>query len=215
MLNKINILLIFSVIFALITFYGYAEKRALMVAAEQKKTWLVVLSADQGVLIPSNLMNHYTLVLHDIDPDLVLFTDRPNRDTRLAKTEQFIEAFEAIFSLSAPNAALIHTAEHSQLEKSPQLEKSLQRDKSHQHDKSPQPELRSTVPYSNRPAIVILKQAKWLNDNSLQFSLVAQQGAHPLRLGKLDEVRLFIDAVDDIGIKEGIGELISPRKGNR
>lgn len=69
-------------------------------------SWLFSHTADAGKLTPSD-DGTYTLTMDGIDPKVMGFTDRPDRQTMILSAEQLVEAWPTMFADSAPNAVLV------------------------------------------------------------------------------------------------------------
>ena len=78
-------------------------------AAEPEPSWLLSQTARSGTLNP-NADGTYQLVMQGVDPTVVAFTDRPDRDTATLSVQQMTNAWATMFASSAPNAVLV---EHS------------------------------------------------------------------------------------------------------
>lgn len=153
MIKIIRIFFIFSV-FTLASTSSFAEKKA----------WLAVLSASDGVITESS-KNEYSLILHNMDDDTILFTDRPDRETKLMSSRQFITGFDKMFSGSPPNAALIHNKK----------------------------EEASKGTGGNKPVIVTLNRVELVGEDTIKFTITTEANNPPLTLGKVEGVKLFID----------------------
>lgn len=69
-------------------------------------SWLFSQTADAGTF-STDADGVSTLTLTDIDPGVVGFTDRPDRDTAVIAVAGFVEAWPTMFADSAPNAVLV------------------------------------------------------------------------------------------------------------
>lgn len=69
-------------------------------------SWLFSHTADAGTLTPE-ADGTYTLTMDDIDPKVMGFTDRPDRQTMILSAEDLVEAWPTMFADSAPNAVLV------------------------------------------------------------------------------------------------------------
>lgn len=69
-------------------------------------SWLFSHTADAGTLTPAD-DGTYTLTMDAIDPKVMGFTDRPDRQTMILSAEQLVEAWPTMFADSAPNAVLV------------------------------------------------------------------------------------------------------------
>lgn len=72
-------------------------------------SWLFSHTADGGSLT-DNGDGTYTLTLTGIDPHLMAFTDRPNRDAVVVDAAGLVGMWEAFFADSDPNAVLVEHA---------------------------------------------------------------------------------------------------------
>lgn len=69
-------------------------------------SWLFSQTADAGTF-STDADGVSTLTLIDVDPGVIGFTDRPDRDTAVIAVERFVEAWPTMFADSAPNAVLV------------------------------------------------------------------------------------------------------------
>lgn len=73
--------------------------------------WLFSHTADEGSLI-ENPDGTYTLTLTGIDPHVMAFTDRPDRDSAIMSTASLVHGWRSLFATSPPNAVLVeHNAQ--------------------------------------------------------------------------------------------------------
>lgn len=84
--------------------------------AKHAKSWLITLTAESGTLAPASggeddagkaTNDRYVLQLSDVDDQIVAFTDRPDRQVVVGKTDRFVEEWKTIFADDPPNAVLI------------------------------------------------------------------------------------------------------------
>lgn len=73
-------------------------------AGADTPSWLLVLRAGTGTYTATGETG--TLVMHDVDPTYLAFTDRPARKTRRGAIETLVANWDAAFAGSAPNAAI-------------------------------------------------------------------------------------------------------------
>lgn len=79
----------------------------------QTPSWLFSLTAQAGTLTPTKTTNSYTLTLNTVDPTMIAFADRPDRDVTVTRTANFMDAWTKTFGIDAPNAVLVeHADEH-------------------------------------------------------------------------------------------------------
>lgn len=71
-----------------------------------KPQYLVVMSAASGVI--SGAKNGYTLTLHNVNPHVLQFADRPARKAGFVETQKFIANWQQYFKTSNPNGAFVH-----------------------------------------------------------------------------------------------------------
>jgi hypothetical protein len=75
-------------------------------AVEESPSWLFSHTADGGTLT-ANGDGTYALTLSGIDPNVMAFTDRPDRQTAILTAQDLVEAWPSMFADSAPNAVLV------------------------------------------------------------------------------------------------------------
>jgi hypothetical protein len=75
-------------------------------AADATPSWLFSHTADSGTLTP-RADGTYDLALNGIDPNVIAFTDRPDRQTSIIEVAHLVEAWPAMFADSPPNAVLV------------------------------------------------------------------------------------------------------------
>lgn len=73
---------------------------------KQDPSYLFVLSAKSGEI--SKVKNHYILKLEGIDPNTLVFTDRPVRQAGYIVTRNFITQWQLEFKKDPPNAGLVY-----------------------------------------------------------------------------------------------------------
>lgn len=77
--------------------------------ADEAPSWLFSHTADAGTLT-ENPDGTYELTLTGIDPNVMAFTDRPDRQTAIIGADHLVDGWPSIFADSAPNAVLVeHT----------------------------------------------------------------------------------------------------------
>ncbi|WP_299008658.1 hypothetical protein [uncultured Shewanella sp.] len=140
----------------------------------EQQSWLAVLSASDGVITKSS-KNEYCLIVHNMENDTVLFTSRPDRETKLISSREFIANFDKIFSGSMPNAALVHNKDEEALKGK----------------------------NGNKPVIVTLNQVKSVDENTTKFIITTEAENPKLTLGKIYGVKLFIDNISSIPLCPG------------
>ena len=74
--------------------------------AKSQAQYLFVLSAKSGDIAQSG--QGYTLTLNNVDPQILWFTDRPNRKAGFVPLSTFLASWSKGFAGSPPNAALVH-----------------------------------------------------------------------------------------------------------
>jgi len=74
--------------------------------ASEDPQWLFSQTAHGASLI-RNPNGEYTLTLKGIDPHVMAFTDRPARDTQIARTQSLVNSWATIFAEDPPNAVLV------------------------------------------------------------------------------------------------------------
>lgn len=81
---------------------------AWMVASDSRSApaWLFSHTAGAGAFQKEDGGN-YTLTLTDIDPHVVAFTDRPDRDAEILDVRDLVAAWPRLFADSPPNAVLV------------------------------------------------------------------------------------------------------------
>lgn len=82
-------------------------------AADEASTsnWLFSQTADAGNITP-NGDDTWTLTLTDVDPTVIAFTDRPQREAQSGSLEKLVEAWPEMFRDSDPNGVVVaHNAE--------------------------------------------------------------------------------------------------------
>ncbi len=75
-------------------------------AVDDSPSWLFSHTADGGTLT-ANGDGTYALTLTDIDPNVMAFTDRPDRQTAILSAQDLVQAWPSMFADSAPNAVLV------------------------------------------------------------------------------------------------------------
>ena len=90
----------FSLFITTIMFSTFAAR------APEPLHYLFVLSAEQGHII--QLHHKYQLVLTKLDPNVLWFTDRPNRKAGFVTLANFIERWHIGFKNIPPNVGLVH-----------------------------------------------------------------------------------------------------------
>lgn len=78
-------------------------------AAATEPSWLLSQTAETGTMTP-NGDGTYQLVLDGVDPNVVAFTDRPDRDTAIMSVQNLASSWATMFASSAPNAVLVEHA---------------------------------------------------------------------------------------------------------
>jgi len=73
---------------------------------DETPSWLFSQTSDSGSLRDQG-DGTFVLILNDIDAHTIGFTDRPNRDSAIIATKDFVEAWPNLFADSAPNAVLV------------------------------------------------------------------------------------------------------------
>lgn len=69
-------------------------------------SWLFSQTSDSGSLQDQG-DGTFVLTLNGIDAHTIGFTDRPDRDSSIIATKDFVEAWPSLFADSAPNAVLV------------------------------------------------------------------------------------------------------------
>ena len=75
--------------------------------SDDSPTWLFSHTSDGGTLTPTGDDDTYTLTLTGIDPNVMAFTDRPDRQTAILTAQELVDAWPSMFADSAPNAVLV------------------------------------------------------------------------------------------------------------
>jgi len=79
-------------------------------ARDSGPSWLFSHTAASGSLEPRS-DGTFTLTLTDVDPHVIAFTDRPNRDAIVIDAGALIASWDAVFGDSPPNVVLVeHTS---------------------------------------------------------------------------------------------------------
>lgn len=74
--------------------------------SDDSPAWLFSHTADGGTLT-SNGDGTYALTMSGIDPKVMAFTDRPDRQTAILTAQDLVDAWPSMFADSAPNAVLV------------------------------------------------------------------------------------------------------------
>jgi hypothetical protein len=69
-------------------------------------SWLLTQTGRAGSMTPND-DGTYQLVLDGIDPNVIAFTDRPERDTAVLTVNQLVDSWESTFADAAPNGVLV------------------------------------------------------------------------------------------------------------
>lgn len=75
-------------------------------AVDEAPSWLFSHTADGGTLT-SNGDGTYALTMSGIDPKVMAFTDRPDRQTAILTAQDLVDTWPSMFADSAPNAVLV------------------------------------------------------------------------------------------------------------
>ncbi len=75
-------------------------------AVDDAPSWLFSHTSGGGSLTP-NGDGTYALALDGIDPNVMAFTDRPDRQTAILSAQELVDAWPSMFADSAPNAVLV------------------------------------------------------------------------------------------------------------
>jgi hypothetical protein len=74
--------------------------------SNEAPNWLFSLTADSGSLT-KNADDTYTLTLNNADPDILAFTDRPDRDSAIIPLAKGVKSWPARFGDVPPNGVLV------------------------------------------------------------------------------------------------------------
>lgn len=78
-------------------------------AGDSEPSWLFSHTAEGGSLEPQP-DGSFTLTLNNVDPHVIAFTDRPNRDAIVMDAGGLVNSWDAVFGDSPPNVVLVeHT----------------------------------------------------------------------------------------------------------
>lgn len=75
-------------------------------AVDESPSWLFSHTADGGTLTP-NGDGTYALTMTGVDPNVMAFTDRPDRQTAILTAQDLVQAWPSMFADAAPNAVLV------------------------------------------------------------------------------------------------------------
>lgn len=78
-------------------------------AVDESPSWLFSHTADGGTLT-ANGDGTYALTLSGVDPNVMAFTDRPDRQTAILTAQDLVQAWPSMFADAAPNAVLVEHA---------------------------------------------------------------------------------------------------------
>lgn len=82
-------------------------ERANRGAHAAEPSFLTVMQASRGTLVPTGKPNQYTLTLDGVAPQTVAFSDRPRRIAATVGTNRLLRAWSREFKGAPPNAALV------------------------------------------------------------------------------------------------------------
>ena len=72
-----------------------------------RPSYLTVMQASRGTLVPTRKPNQFTLTLDGVAPQTVAFSDRPQRIAAMVGTNRLLELWTREFKGDPPNAALV------------------------------------------------------------------------------------------------------------
>jgi len=86
--------------------FGRSTADASASADPTKPSWLFSQTAGSGSVAP-NGDGTFTLTLNEVDPNVVAFTDRPDRQSVMGRVENLVRFWPQLFKESAPNGVLV------------------------------------------------------------------------------------------------------------